>query len=73
MLESVAIDHGLIGYFADAEYNRKQNGQIKTIIDENMEEVKVQCDLILHSRGKNVERDNLIAIEMKKSNRLGEE
>lgn len=73
VLECVAIDHGLVGYFADAEYNRKQNGLIKTIIDENMEEVKVQCDLILHSRGKYVERDNLIAIEMKKSNRPGKE
>ena len=31
--------------------------------------VPIQCDLIVHSRGKNIENDNLIAIEMKKSTR----
>ena len=29
--------------------------------------VTINCDLIVHSRGQNVSRDNLIALEMKKS------
>ena len=29
--------------------------------------VTINCDLIVHSRGQNVYRDNLIALEMKKS------
>ncbi|MDY4348487.1 hypothetical protein [Pectobacterium brasiliense] len=57
------------GYFADVEYNRKQNGKVKTIMDGDFNIVRINCDLILHSRGDNVERDNLIAIEMKKSER----
>src|SRR3546814_1236198 len=31
-----------------------------------MHGVRITCDLILHSRGRVVERDNLIAIEMKR-------
>lgn len=61
--------YGLSRYFVDTEYNRKQNGEIKTIINEKMEIVTINCDLILHSRGKSVQDDNLIAIEMKKSSR----
>lgn len=34
-----------------------------------MKIIKVTCDLIIHSRGKHPEQDNLIAIEMKKSTR----
>lgn len=64
------------GYYSDVEYNRNVNGKIKTIngnlktvlIDE-LTPVKINCDLILHSRGKKVLQDNLIAIEMKKANR----
>jgi hypothetical protein len=57
------------GYYVDPEYNRQQNGRIKAILDGNMQEVEITCDLILHSRGENIRRDNLIAIEMKKSDR----
>lgn len=57
---------GLEGYHADPEYNRMQDGRIKLILDENGDEVSITCDLILHSRGAIVGRDNLIAIEMKK-------
>ncbi|MCK9622892.1 MAG: hypothetical protein M0R47_20450 [Methylobacter sp.] len=64
---------GLEDYFVDPEYNRKQNGRIKTILDEHFEVVTINCDLILHSRGATVEEDNLIAIEMKKSNRSQKE
>lgn len=53
-------------YFVDVEYNRN-NGKIKMILDENKKEVTINCDLIIHSRGKNIVKDNLIAIEMKKS------
>lgn len=56
-------------YFADVEYNRKQNGKVKNIINNELEVIKINCDLILHSRGQNVKLDNLIAIEMKKSKR----
>ena len=66
-------EYGLENYFVDPEYNRKQDGRIKTILDENFVVVTINCDLILHSRGRSVEGDNLIAIEMKKSNRPQEE
>jgi hypothetical protein len=62
-------EYGIIGYYADPEYNRKQDGKVKTILDDEMEVVPIQCDLIVHSRGNNIKQDNLIAIEMKKSNR----
>ena len=56
------------GYFVDVEYNRN-NGKVKMYLDENMHEVTINCDLIIHSRGLNISKDNLIAIEMKKSHR----
>lgn len=52
-------------YYADVEYNRNC-GKVKTIINENLQIIKIQCDLIVHSRGENENRDNLIALEMKK-------
>lgn len=60
-------EFGLQEYYADTEYNRKQNGEIKTILDEQHEVVTINCDLILHRRGRVVDGDNLIALEMKKS------
>lgn len=62
------IENGILGYFADPEYNRKQGGQVKTILDDDLKVITIQCDLIIHSRG-NIKQDNLIAIEMKKSTR----
>lgn len=56
-------------YFADPEYNRKQGGRVKTILDGEENIISIQCDLIVHSRGNFVKHDNLIAIEMKKSTR----
>ncbi len=64
-LEQAQKSEGLEGYFADVEYNRK-DGKIKTIIDEQNHELSITCDLLLHSRGKK-NKDNLIAIEMKKA------
>lgn len=61
--------YGIQGYFADPEYNRKQGGRVKTILDGEENIIPIQCDLIVHSRGNVVKHDNLIAIEMKKSTR----
>jgi hypothetical protein len=72
-LERQAQDNGLEDYRADTEFNRKQGGRVKTILDEKMEVVVIQSDLILHSRGCNILEDNLIAVEMKKSERPAHE
>ena len=56
------------GYYADVEYNRN-DGRVKTMIDDDFSVVKITCDLILHSRGLHPEQDNLIALEMKKAHR----
>ncbi|MCT0217843.1 hypothetical protein KQ304_02345 [Synechococcus sp. CS-1329] len=72
-LQILANDNGFSGYYADPEYNRKQNGRVKTILDDEMQIVNITCDLILHSRGEIMARDNLITIEMKKSERPEEE
>lgn len=73
---SIALNYFRIPrkYTVDTEYNRNQ-GKVKTILDDtrNYEVIEVSCDLIIHSRGKCVEQDNLICIEMKKSNRPEEE
>ena len=68
-LEAVAFEFELKGYYADTEYNRNLNGKVKTILDGEMEVVAITCDLILHSRGECIPRDNLIAVEMKKNSR----
>lgn len=60
-------------YYVDVEYNRNRDGKIKTIQDESEKIINIACDLILHSRGCCVEQDNLIAVEMKKSNRPQQE
>jgi hypothetical protein len=54
-------------YHVDTEYNRKQGGQVKTIINRATVVVRISCDLLVHSRGEVVEDDNLLALEMKKS------
>ena len=68
MLTKESIDE----YFVDLEYNRN-NGKVKTIIGEELEIIKIQCDFIMHSRGHNIAQDNLLALEMKKSYRIQEE
>lgn len=59
-------------YFTDIEYNRNR-GAIKTVTKTTrgaaQEIIRINCDLILHSRGRHPEQDNLIAVEMKKSTR----
>lgn len=53
------------GYYVDVEYNRN-NKDIRTILNNQLQVIKTNCDLIVHSRGENLKQDNLIAIEMKK-------
>lgn len=60
---------GFKDYYCDTEYNRKQNGQLKTIVDSEFQIINITCDLILHSRGDNKKQDNILALEVKKSNR----
>lgn len=60
-------------YKVDVEYNRNRDGIIKTIIDKDEVITNITCDLIVHSRGAYMEQDNLIALEMKKSNRTNAE
>ena len=66
-LERAACAAGLDVYRADVEYNRANDDTIKTIVGQHLEPVTITCDLILHSRGREPQ-DNLIAIEMKRSN-----
>lgn len=54
-------------YFVDVEYNRNFGGALKRICREGELPVTINCDLIVHSRGQNIDRDNLIALEMKKA------
>lgn len=69
-LHEAANEHQVPGaYLVDVEYNRKQQGQIKTIMNGEGEVIRVNCDVIVHSRGLLVDQDNLIAIEMKKVDR----
>lgn len=73
-LENQLITDGLNGYYADVEYNRKQQGKVKTIINNEFEIVNITPDLIVHSRGViGAPLDNLIAIEAKKTSRPDKE
>jgi hypothetical protein len=72
-LSGVLAEYGVLEYFADVEYNRKQGGQIKTILDGQNHVIPITCDLIVHSRGSKILQDNLITIEMKKSTRPKDE
>lgn len=60
-------------YCVDVEYNRNKGSKLKTITKTmkgpKEKIIKINCDLIVHSRGRNVSQDNLIALEMKKHNR----
>ena len=71
-MEKQIQDDKFDGYHIDIEYNRN-NGNIKTIIDDGCKVLSVKCDYILHSRGHHVEQDNLLALEMKKAYRRKQE
>lgn len=57
-------------YNIDIEYNRNFDGRKRIYVDH--EETAIICDLIVHSRGRYINQDNLIAIEMKKEYRSEE-
>ena len=63
-INSFLSKYELTEYHADIEYNRN-GGKIKTIIDDELKVIPITCDLILHSRG-HKQKDNLLALEMKK-------
>lgn len=65
---------GVSGYYADVEYNRKQRGKVKTVINNELVVVSITADLIVHSRGElAAPHDNLIAVEAKKASRPARE
>ena len=66
-LKEILIEKNICGYNSDSEYN-KNLGKLKTVYDDvSLEVTPIVCDIIVHSRGKKLEQDNLICIEMKKS------
>ncbi|WP_199624821.1 hypothetical protein [Paenibacillus alkalitolerans] len=72
-LNDIIKDSEFSEYKVDVEFNRNKNGKLKTFVKTIHGPgdviVKINCDLIVHSRGNNIKQDNLIAIEMKKANR----
>lgn len=65
-LRAASLNAGYEGYFVDVEYNRNR-GKVKTYLDNELLPIPMTCDLILHSRGEIPRRDNLLAVELKKS------
>ncbi len=69
-LEKGMLSGGIRGYYVDTDYNRNQGGKrgkIKTIIGKSYKVTVINADIIMHSRAEIPARDNLLAIEMKKS------
>ena len=76
MHDIIKNDNKFAGYYTDIEYNRNKGAiktAVKTINGPDLKVIKINCDIILHSRGCHPEQDNLIAIEMKKSSRPSRE
>ena len=65
-IENKMKENGIQGYYADTEYNRMTYDKIKKVWIGGSP-TTVVCDLVVHSRGEVPDKDNLIAIEMKKS------
>ena len=55
-------------YFVDIEFNRTEDGDSKRVFY-NEEFHKTRCDILVHSKGLNDERENLLIIELKKNNK----
>lgn len=72
-LRDIIRDSDFAEYHVDPEYNRNYGGRVKTILDGENNEIVINCDIIIHSRGQNIIQDNLVAFEMKKSNRSDED
>lgn len=68
-LHKVIKETEFAAYFVDVEFNKSNNGIVKKMLPGNVEKpVPINCDLIVHGRGTNTPHENLIAVEMKKSN-----
>lgn len=51
-------------YSVDIEFNRTENGMVKKLEGDN-----IRCDILVHSKGANKDRENLLIVELKKENR----
>ena len=65
MISHLLPSYGFYGYYADVEYNRAGESDIKQTLINGVPD-NIVCDLIVHSRGEK-HKDNLLCIEMKKS------
>lgn len=65
MISYLLPHYGFYGYYADVEYNRAGESDIKQTLINGVPD-NIICDLIVHSRGEK-QKDNLLCIEMKKS------
>lgn len=76
-LHDILKDTQYSKYYVDIEYNRNRGGKFKkmskSIQGPGEKIIRIKADLIVHSRGECVERDNLLALEMKKSYRSKKE
>jgi len=68
-LEAQLRRDGLEGYYADVEFNRKQEGEVKTILNEREEVVRITPDLIVHSRGEKPAGQDMLSATDFRSNR----
>lgn len=68
IIERHLLENNIINYYVDTEYNRNigRERRIKAILDNRGHPINITCDIIVHSRGENIQRDNILAIEMKK-------
>ncbi len=76
LYDEIRRDTRFAGYYVDVEYNRNRRSNQRRWAKEiclDGEPVRINCDLILHSRGAIPECDNLLALEMKKSYRPKQE
>lgn len=74
-LELLKSTYGFPQYYADCEFNRMHDDgdPVKRYKDEVRGVIPLVCDVIVHGREEMPERDNLIAIEMKKTGRPADE
>lgn len=68
-MEDVLNEKEVEGYYVDIEYNRnyKDVKKIPTIKKKKKETDNIVSDLILHGRNKDLKQDNLLTLEMKKT------
>lgn len=79
-LYKVLYEYDYSDYYVDVEYNRRirRTGKeedkvyIKSVSCSIDKSQIINCDLIVHGRGKLSKHDNLIALEMKKTKKNGE-